>query len=167
MIDASDEPGRIALKRLSHDPVMRSALVTLAMATTTDMGPEDLNLIGGVLVADGMMERVTFRYLAAVQDLTPVAMETSLRRTQPERWEVLVGTMAETWMEEGLTRGPAQGKAELLLRQMERWFGKVPETVRTRITGASIDEFDAWGDVLLEAANLENVMVSKPRHSIA
>ncbi|MDE0240652.1 MAG: Rpn family recombination-promoting nuclease/putative transposase [bacterium] len=159
--------GRIAPERLSRDPEVRSALVTLAVATTTDMGPEDLDLIGAALVADGVMERVILRYLAAVQDLTPTAMETSLRRTQPERWEVLMGTMAETWIEqglsEGLSQGRAEGKAELLLRQMERRFGEVPDTVRTRVTGATTDELDAWSDVLLEAATLEDVVALAPQ----
>ncbi len=77
--------GRIAPERLSNDPEVRSALVTLAVATTTDMGPDDLDLIGAALVAGGVMERVILRYLAEVADLAPAAMETSLRRTQPER----------------------------------------------------------------------------------
>lgn len=124
------------------------------------MGPEDLDRIGAALVADGVMERVILRYLAAVQDLTSAAMEASLRRTQPDRWEALMGTMAETWMKQGR----AEGKAELLLRQMERRFEDIPQTVRTHVTRASTDELDAWGDALLEAADLENVMAAGSRH---
>ncbi len=164
--------GRIAPQRLSRDPEVRAALVTLVVATTTDMEPENLDLIGAALVADGAMERVILRYLAAVQDLTRAEMERSLKRTQPERWEMLMGTMAEAWLEEGvtkgfnkgLTRGRVEGKAEMLLRQMERRFGKVPETVRTRVSDASTNELDAWGDALLEAATLDEIMASTPRH---
>ncbi len=164
--------GRIAPQRLSRDPEVRAALVTLVVATTTDMEPEDLDLIGAALVADGAMERVILRYLTAVQDLTRAEMERSLKRTQPERWEMLMGTMAEAWLEEGvtkgfnkgLTRGRVEGKAEMLLRQMERRFGKVPETVCARVSGASTDELDAWGDALLEAATLDEIMTSTPRH---
>ncbi|MDE0239421.1 MAG: DUF4351 domain-containing protein [bacterium] len=152
--------GRIAPERLSRDPEVRSALVTLVVATTTDLGEEDLGLIGAALAADGVMERVVLRYLTALPDLTPTAMETSLRRTQPERWEMLMGTMAETWIEEGRT----EGKAELLLQLMERRFGEVSETVRARVFGASTDELEAWGDALLEAANLDEVMARASRH---
>ena len=152
--------GRIAPERLSRDPEVRSALVTLAVATATDMGPEDLDRIGAALVADGVMERVVLRYIAEVANLMPAAMEASLRRTQPERWEMLMGTMAETWIEEGRT----EGKAALLLRLMERRFGDVPEAVRARVTGASTDELDAWGEALIEAATLEDVMASGSRH---
>ena len=91
-------------------------------------------------------------------------METSLRRTQPERWAVVMGTMAETWMEEGRAEGLAQGQARVLLRQMERRFGEVPETMRARVTGATTDELDAWADALLEAATLDEVMASGSRH---
>ena len=128
------------------------------------MGPEDLDRIGAALVADGVMERVILRYLAEVANLMPAAMEASLRRTQPERWEVLMGTMAETWLEEGLTRGRAEGKAELLLQLMERRFGEVSETVRSRVSGASTDELEAWGDALLEAASLDEVIARALRH---
>ncbi len=168
--------GRIAPQRLSRDPEVRAALVTLVVATTTDMEPQDLDLIGAALVADGAMERVILRYLTAVQDLTRAEMERSLKRTQPERWEMLMGTMAEAWLEEGVTKGfnkgltrgrvegRVEGKAEMLLRQMERRFGKVPEMVRARVSGASTDELDAWGDALLEAATLDELMISTPRH---
>ena len=156
--------GRIAPERLSRDPEVRSALVTLAVATTTDMGEEDLDLIAAALVADGVMERVILRYLAALPDLTRTAMETSLRRTRPERWEVLMGTMAETWIEEGRAEGLTQGQARVLLRQMELRFGEVPETVRSRVVRASMDELDAWGDALVEAVTLDEVMARAPRH---
>ncbi|MDE0239424.1 MAG: Rpn family recombination-promoting nuclease/putative transposase [bacterium] len=156
--------GRIAPERLSRDPEVCSALVTLAVATTTDLGEEDLDLIGGALVAGGVMERVILRYLAALPDLTPTAMETSLRRTQPERWEMLMGTMAETWIKEGRAEGRAEGKAELLLQLMERRFGEVSETVRSRVFGASTGELEAWGDALLEATTLDEVMARAPRH---
>ncbi len=148
--------GRIAPQRLSRDPEVRAALVTLVVATTTDMEPEDLDLIGAALVADGAMERVILRSLAAVQGLTRAEMEMSLKRTQPERWEMLMGTMAETWL--------VEGQARILLRQMARRFGKVPETVRTRVSGASTDELDAWGDALLEAATLDEIMTPISRH---
>lgn len=117
-------------------------LLTMIVPTTTDMGPENLDRIGAALVADGVIERVTLRYLDAVQDLTPAAMETSLRRTQPERWEVPFSTIAQTWMEQGLTHGRSEGEADLLQRHMEWRFGEVPESVRTRVIGVSTDEPD-------------------------
>ncbi len=90
----------------------------------------------------------------------PTAMESSLRRTQPERWEMLMGTMAETWIEVGRT----EGKADLLLRQMKLRFGELPGAVRTRIAGASTEELDAWGAALLDAPTIEDVMTSCSRH---
>ena len=70
------------------------------------------------------------------------------------------GTMAATWFEEGRT----EGKAELILQQMERRFGEVPGAVRARITGASTEELDAWGAALLDAPTIEDVVTSGSRH---
>ncbi len=87
-------------------------------------------------------------------------MQSSLGRTQPERWEMLMGTMAETWIEEGLT----QGQVRVLLRLMERRFEEVPEAVRARVVRASMDELDAWGDALVDAATLDEVIARASRH---
>ncbi len=80
---------------------------------------------------------------------------------------MLMGTMAQAWIEEGLTRGLAEGltmgQARLLLQLMERRFGDVPEAVRSRVAGATTDELDAWGCALLEAATLDEVMAAGPR----
>ena len=86
----------------------------------------------------------------------------------------LPGTMAATWFEQGFAKGLAEARAEwdrefalgmakLILQQMERRFGKVPEAVRTRITDASTEELDAWGVALLDAATIEDVMTSGSR----
>ncbi len=112
--------GRIAPERLSSDPEVYSALITLVVATTTDMRDEDLDLISAALVADGVVERIILNYAGAVSDLPKAAMEASLKRMQPERWEMLMGTLAETWIEEartearteGLAEGLAEGRAE-------------------------------------------------------
>ena len=85
------------------------------------------------------------------------------------------GTMARTWFEQGFAEGLAEaraewdreralGMAELLLQLMERRFGEVSETVRSRVSGASTDELEAWGDVLLETATLDEVMARASRH---
>ncbi len=47
---------------------------------------------------------------------------------------------------------------------MKRRFGEVSDTVRSRVSGASTDELEAWGDALLEAATLDEVMTRASRH---
>ncbi len=121
--------------------------------------------------------------MSRVQGLTRRAVEDTLKRTQPDRWEVLMGTMAEAWLEEGeargvkkgvkkgeargvkkgLKKGRQEGQAGTLLRLMERRFGEVPETVRKRMTAASSSELDAWEEAFAEATTFEEFMARAPR----
>jgi predicted transposase YdaD len=58
---------------------------------------------------------------------------------------------------EGLTKGRILGQAETLLRLMTRRFGAVPESVASRVRGASPAELANWTDRILIAATLEAV----------
>ncbi len=80
-----------------------------------------------------------FGFVTDRMDLTPEALEASLRRAKPQRWETLMGTIAQTWMQEGR----AEGKAALLLRLLERRFGRLPATVRDRVCAATADDLEA------------------------
>ncbi len=75
-------------------------------------------------------------YVTERMDLTPEALDASLRRTKPQRWETLMGTAAQTWVQEDR----AEGSAALLLRQLERRFGRLPSTMRDRVRGATADD---------------------------
>jgi hypothetical protein len=54
--------------------------------------------------------------------------------------------------------GWAQGKAALLLQQLNRKFGSPPEDARQRVTSATADDLDAWSLNLLDAATLDEVL---------
>lgn len=45
----------------------------------------------------------------------------------------------------------------LLLRQLGQRFGAVPEAIAERVTRASADDLDRWGDRLLDAASLDEL----------
>jgi hypothetical protein len=47
--------------------------------------------------------------------------------------------------------GKAEGKAEILLRQLRRRFGAVPDWAERRITAASTDQLDTWLDGIFDA----------------
>ena len=115
--------------------------------------------------------------------MQPAALEEALRAAKPERWEALMGTVAETWTKqaqaeglaeglargkaEGLARGEARGKAEgkaeglaegeakSLTRLLERRFGPLPRPVRDRIAAASLEQLDTWLDAILDAPSLK------------
>ena len=79
-------------------------------------------------------------------------------------------TMAETWFEEGHAKGYAKGRAEsiqagerrLLLRLLERRFGKVPKTCQTRIAAADADTLLFWSEPVLFAQQLADVFSEPP-----
>ena len=58
---------------------------------------------------------------------------------------------------EGLEKGRAEGKAELLLRLLRRKYGKLPAGVTKRLRGAASGDLDRWADRVMTAASLEEV----------
>ncbi|WP_371869556.1 DUF4351 domain-containing protein [Duganella flavida] len=63
----------------------------------------------------------------------------------------------EQGMEQGLKQGRKQGAVALLERQLARRFGPLPQTVQRKLAKASLEQVDAWGEVVLEATSLKQV----------
>jgi predicted transposase YdaD len=112
-------------------------------------------------------------YILTVHDTNRDTVVDALRRAKPERWEAVMGTVAEEIFNEGMAEGIAKGKAEgiaegiakgkaqeqavLLLRLLERRFGPLPNTTRRRIATATPDALQSWFDAALDAADLDEV----------
>ncbi len=65
---------------------------------------------------------------------------------------------AKRYYGQGLSEGKAEGRAELVLRQLTRRFGDLPEDIRARVRGAGIGELDQIGDRLLTANSLSEAL---------
>ena len=168
--------GEIEPLRLSRMPEVRAGLLALRVVHAEDIVPEILDLMTGGTLAGSEFERHILRYIVERMNLTLPMLEASLRRTKPDRWEALMGTVAEAWIEqgraegiekglaEGIEKGLAQGfekgQAGLLLRQLERRFGALPEAVRQRVRDASASELEAWAEAVLDAASLDEVLAA-------
>jgi predicted transposase YdaD len=63
----------------------------------------------------------------------------------------------EKGMAKGLEKGRAQGEALLLQRQLVRRFGPLPPELTQQIACASVEQIEAWGERVLEAASLAEV----------
>ena len=162
--------GEIEPLRLSATPELRAGLLALRVVHFEEVPGELLDLIVGGPLAGSAYERHILRYVVEGMNLTPDRLEASLRRTRPDRWETLMGTVAEAWIEQGRTegiekglaqgieKGQAAGQAGLLLRQLELRFGALPDAVRERVRGASAAELEAWAEAVLTADSLEEVM---------
>jgi hypothetical protein len=59
------------------------------------------------------------------------------------------------WGEQIKREGAAQGEAHLLLRQLRRRFGELPEAVTARVKSAPVDQVESWAEELLDAASLD------------
>jgi predicted transposase YdaD len=79
--------------------------------------------------------------------------------TKFERWQ-------REWLQEGLQKGLQEGRQEgrqegeaaLLLRQLERRFGALPEPVRARVLAADTTVLEEWGLRILDAASLDEIV---------
>ena len=166
--------GEIAPRRLSTSPEVRAGLLALKVVHAEQIAPDLLDQMTGGTVAGSAFERHIVRYIAERMNLTPPLLEASLRRTKPDRWEALMGTVAQAWIEQGIEQGiergrsegreegRAEGRAGILLRQLALRFGDVPDAVRERVRGASAAELEAWAEAVLVAASLDEVLAARP-----
>ena len=155
--------GEIEPLRLSRMPEVRAGLLALRVVHAEDIAPEVLDLMTGGTLAGSEFERHILRYIVERMNLTPPLLEASLRRTKPDRWEALMGTVAEAWIEQGRAEGIELGQAELLLRQLDLRFGEVPKAVRERVRGAMSSELEAWAEAILVASSFDEVLAARPR----
>ena len=117
-------------------------------------------------------EITVIQYISGVYDMKPEVFEQTLQAAKPDRWEALMGTVAEAWTkrarEEALLIGEAQGlakgKAETLTRLLERRFGPLRRQTHDRIANAELDQIETWLDALLDAPDLNGVFAAGKRH---
>ncbi|WP_353571992.1 DUF4351 domain-containing protein [Candidatus Albibeggiatoa sp. nov. BB20] len=60
-------------------------------------------------------------------------------------------------MQQGLEEGVQQGEQSILLRQLTRRFGTLPELLQERIKQADLEQLELWSDLILTASSLEEI----------
>lgn len=63
----------------------------------------------------------------------------------------------EKGMEQGKIQGRAEGQASILLRQLERRFGPLPDAVTQCICAADSAQLEQWSLNILDAVSLDDV----------
>ena len=58
-------------------------------------------------------------------------------------------------MARGMAEGITQGESKLLRRQLERRFGALPAWATEKLSHASEQDFETWGDAILTAPTIE------------
>ncbi|GEO41456.1 hypothetical protein GGE65_005700 [Skermanella aerolata] len=59
--------------------------------------------------------------------------------------------------EKGVVEGKHKGEAGMLLRQLRKRFGAVPDATVERLQMAGSDDLDRWADAVLDAPSLDAV----------
>ena len=156
--------GRIDPLHLSRQPEVLAGLVALRLAYEKTIPPDLLDLVTGGPVDGSEFEGHLLHYIIQIIDMELPALEASLQRTRPQRWETLMGTVAQEWMEQGKTAGIAEGKAETFLRQARLKFGTIPDARVAQVRAAQQDQLDAWLDALILAEDLDAVFARRSGH---
>jgi predicted transposase YdaD len=65
---------------------------------------------------------------------------------------------------EGLHAGRMEGEASVLIRQLTRRFGPLPDWAEARLREADAMQLDAWVDAVLDAESLVDVLGTADRH---
>ena len=76
-----------------------------------------------------------------------------------ELWETeaMLADRVPIWEEELREEGRQQGEAKMLMRQLRKRFGELPESVGARLRGATREQLEQWGDRLLDGAGLNEL----------
>lgn len=79
--------------------------------------------------------------------------------TSVERFAIARGI--SKGMAEGMAEGRVEGETKLLRRQLERRFGVLPEWVLGKLSSATEQDLEAWGEAVLVAPTLDAVFSEK------
>jgi len=67
--------------------------------------------------------------------------------------------------QEGHRQGLQEGEVTLLLRQLRKRFGELPDWVRTRLNEATTEQLEHWGEELLQAESLDALFCGEGLHT--
>ena len=183
---------RLDPRHLAQDPEVLAALLALRLVFEKNILPDLLDLVTGGTVDGSEFESHIITYISEKFNIDAPTLEASLQRTKPQRWEILMGTAAESWLEQGRTEGEvlgiekgkvigiekgkvigiekgkvigiAEGKAETFLRQARLKFDAIPDARVAQVRAASLVQIDAWLDALILAEDLNDVFAKRTRH---
>jgi flagellar biosynthesis/type III secretory pathway protein FliH len=120
------------------------------MGYSSDTIREAFRLIDWMMRLRSDLDRRFTTELIAFEEELRMPFVTSVERVILERGR-------EEGREEGFVKGCEQGGVSLLLRQMARLCGPLPESVEQEIRSLSLDQIQNLGEALLEFHSLEDL----------
>jgi hypothetical protein len=160
--------GAIPDMELSHHPELQAGLLVLKYATRDDDPATTLERLLVAAAGAGLtVVAIAVRYLLGASTFDRAQLRATLARVLPGQEDNMLSQAALEIMAEsraeGVAQGMAQGKADLLLRLMRRRFGTLPSIVEQRVLSAEADDLDRWGEAVLDAPTVDDVL-SMSRH---
>ncbi len=104
----------------------------------------------------GRMPSVRFSEIQDLQEVQSMLAERVKEWTKDWKQQGIEEGRQEG-LQQGRQEGRQEGEAELLLRQIERRFGGIDETVRARVRSADSQTLLTWGERILVAQTIEQV----------
>ena len=129
----------------------------MRLASLGNASKEELAAILQPLQPGSRLEKQMLTHIADAFHIDVAVLQAAVRAARPDHWEMPMGTIAETWINQGMAKGKAEGKASVLMLLLGRRFGPLPASTRIRIDGASEKELDDLIDALIDAPTLAAV----------
>lgn len=172
ILDDLTHPDDRALRGRALTPLAAAALALLARVRSRATSVLALRRWKDVFRAveqgkNGREALVVFwEYALQVGDMDPKELRKLAQEIGPTASEAYV-TAAEILRGDAKAEGRAEGKAEVVLRQLRLKFGEVPEATRQRIVSASSDELDGFADRIITASSIDDVCAHPSKVTVA
>lgn len=142
----------VAVFRIEHPASPETIGVLLGLLDEWLFDRPDLRRMFAIWIRATLMRKAEYRILLPeIDDLQ------ELKIMLAERLEEWAHGYKAEGMQQGRQQGRQEGEGVLLRRQLIRRFGSLPETVEVRLTQASTDQLEIWGDRVLDAKLLDEV----------
>ena len=122
-----------------------------------------IDLVHPEVDRDSLMGLLTSLLGEEIEEIMLTFEEIVAERYGAEYLERVFERGRKAGMEKGLEKGMEKGlerQRALLLRQIGRRFGLLPEAITERVAHATADELERWGDRFLDVASLDELFAA-------
>ncbi len=164
------------LRTMDIDALSRNAALRAGFIALRREALDFLAEVAESLPEGSDLRMQVLEYVLRVYDVDLDGLKTALRNGGHNELEAIMGTIAETLLEQGearglakgealgLSKGIATGKAETLIRLARKRFGDVPDARADMVLSADAATLDRWLDALVVAETLDEVFGPRTRH---
>jgi len=124
-------------------------------------------LVARIAELDSDQRKIFLRSLFIVAGLRGLSVDVEKEaRNMPVLIDIMenevLGREYKRGLEQGIEKGKLEGEVALLRRFLEKRFGPLPASAEQRLSEASLEQLEAWGDVAMDAADLAQLLAVAP-----